>query len=49
MKPIKDQLHTFYGVVRQAVMFPSYITFVEFGQNGNLVYITPTGEARNYE
>jgi hypothetical protein len=40
MEPTNEQLRTFYGVVRQAVMLSSYVAFVELAQNGNLyVYI----------
>lgn len=36
MEPTPEQLRTFYRVVRQAVLFSSYIAFVELGEDGNL-------------
>ena len=36
MEPTIEQLKTFYRVVRQAVIFSSYISFVEISEKRNL-------------
>jgi hypothetical protein len=40
MEPTTEQLRAFYRFVRQAVLFSSYVAFVELGEDRNLyVYL----------